>query len=203
MACRAALVTPFLWAAQQTIEKYLKCILLLNRIPATNVRHSLSLSFQKIQESGKVHIQLVHGTKEFIERIDAYGTFRYREVSSIGFGMDLVTLDRAVWELRRYCSLSEAPSCAVLGDGQPAPIVRIEGGLLEATIDSDSNPAREALLWQNAFFGRRRRKQVRLRKWFQTHNAPLFLHPEILDEVLKYVFLPKNVVAGYRTHKQP
>src|SRR6266571_4943728 len=41
MACRAALVMQFLWASQQAIEKYLKGILLLNRIPAKDVRHDL------------------------------------------------------------------------------------------------------------------------------------------------------------------
>src|SRR5258707_665913 len=34
---RAGLVTQFLWASQQTVEKYLKCILLLNRIRANDV----------------------------------------------------------------------------------------------------------------------------------------------------------------------
>ena len=31
MAMRARLAIPFLWSAEQAIEKYLKCILLLNR----------------------------------------------------------------------------------------------------------------------------------------------------------------------------
>jgi hypothetical protein len=30
-----------LWASQQMVEKYLKCILLLNRIPGKNIRHDL------------------------------------------------------------------------------------------------------------------------------------------------------------------
>ena len=37
MACRAQMVTQFLWSSQQAIEKYLKCILLLNRIKASKV----------------------------------------------------------------------------------------------------------------------------------------------------------------------
>jgi hypothetical protein len=31
-------------------------------------------------------------------------------------------------------------------------------------------------------------------------NAPLFLHPEILDEVLKYVQFSKEGIAAYRAH---
>jgi HEPN domain-containing protein len=41
MAYRAGLSYSSLWASQQAIEKYLKCILLLNRIPAQQVAHSL------------------------------------------------------------------------------------------------------------------------------------------------------------------
>src|SRR3954451_19148338 len=38
---RAGLTMQYLWASQQAIEKYLKCILLLNRIPALDVKHDL------------------------------------------------------------------------------------------------------------------------------------------------------------------
>ncbi len=37
MACRAAFTTQYLLASQQAVEKYLKCVLLLNRIPAKDV----------------------------------------------------------------------------------------------------------------------------------------------------------------------
>ena len=39
MAYRAGLTMQYLWASQQAIEKYLKCILLPNRIPAVGVKH--------------------------------------------------------------------------------------------------------------------------------------------------------------------
>jgi len=81
--------------------------------------------------------------------------------------------------------------------------VRLANGSLEKIIDDPKNPAREPLLWQNGFFGKRARKKVRLRKWFQAHNAPLYLNPQILDEVLKYVFLTKEIKTGYRSHTKP
>lgn len=203
MASRAGLVTPFLWAAQQAIEKYLKCILLLNRIPAKNIRHDLTIGLSAIQKSGKLSLGLTKVTEEFIERLDASGAFRYLEVSNIAFGAELVPLDRAVWELRRYCTRSDSPRKIRLREGYPARKISIPGGQLEKIIGDIRNPAREPLLWQNAFFGRRVRRRVKLKKWFHASNAPLSLHPEILDEVLKYVFLPKNLVAEYRRHKAP
>jgi HEPN domain-containing protein len=58
MAFRAALVTPSLWASQQAVEKYLKCILLLNRIPGAHVRHKLAAALDAIKGSGKLLLEL-------------------------------------------------------------------------------------------------------------------------------------------------
>jgi len=196
MACRAALVTQFLWASQQAVEKYLKCILLLNRIEAKDVRHNLGKALSKINGSGKVPLGLTNGTQNFIVRLDQYGQYHYLEVSNIAFGAELVNLDRAVWELRRYCTLAQEPRQEQLRNGVAAPLVSISDGYLEKILDDSKNQAREPLLWQNGFFGKRTRKRVRLRKWFHAQNAPLYLNPQILDEVLKYVYIPSNVEAG-------
>jgi HEPN domain-containing protein len=200
MACRAGLTIQYLWASQQAVEKYLKCTLLLNRIPAKKVRHDLGTALHEIKTSGKVTLDLTKGTTEFIERLDKYGPQRYFEASNVGFGAELVTLDRAVWELRRYTTLAKEPQEAKLRDGYPAPRARIPGGTLEKIMDDPKSPARAPLLWQNGFFGKRARKTVRLRKWFQAQNAPLYLNPQILEEVRKYVFLPKKLEESYMRH---
>ena len=70
MACRATLLTQFLWASQQAVEKYLKCILLLNRIPANEVLHDLEKALAKINESGQLAMDLTAETKNFIEMLD-------------------------------------------------------------------------------------------------------------------------------------
>jgi len=111
MACRAVLLPQFLWASQQTIEKYLKCILLLNRIPAKKVFHDLSVALQTVNNSGKLALDVTDVTRKFIGHIDETGRFRYLEVSHLGEAAWLVSLDRAVWELRRFCTLSSGP-CA-------------------------------------------------------------------------------------------
>jgi hypothetical protein len=105
-----------------------------------------------------------------------------------------------VWELRRYCTLSQGPQQATLRDGYPAPRVRLPGGYLEKILDNASDRAREPLLGQNGFFGKRARRTVRLPGWIQASNAPLDVNPQILDEVLKYVYLPKDVTTSYRAH---
>jgi hypothetical protein len=52
LACRAQLPVQFLWASQQTLEKYLKCILFLHHIEARKVKHDIRLALKLVEESG-------------------------------------------------------------------------------------------------------------------------------------------------------
>jgi HEPN domain-containing protein len=201
-AFRARLVSQYLSASQQSVEKYLKCILLLNRIPAREVRHNLGAALGKIISSTTLALSLTESTKKFIDYLDSLGRFRYLDISNYVLWRDIVRLDRTVWELRRYCTLSEVPRSIKLRDGVPPAKVRLDGGVLEKIIDDVKSPAREPLLWQNAFFGKRVRRRVRVGGGFHCTNSPLSVHPEILDEVLKYVLLPKDVVDACRAHAQ-
>jgi len=198
MSFRAALPNPSLWSSLQAIEKYLKCILLLNRIPCTDARHNLRSALDAINGSGKIVLDLTPVTIDFINYVNEFGSFRYLEVSTVASGTSLTALDRAGWELRRYCSRDDAPKRLRLKHGVIPPKFRFEGGYLEAVIDSADNPAREPLLWQNAFFGKRQRRQVRRRPWMKAENAPLYLNPQMIDEVVKYVYLPRPLVTAYR-----
>jgi len=203
MAFRAA-ISPSLWASQQMIEKYLKCILLLNRIPGKDVRHNLRKALNAINNSGKLSLDLTPATQEFIEYIDTYGTYRYLEVSKFFNTRDIINLDRTAWELRRYCTLDPAPRQTKLDKGVPAPKIHLPGGYLEGIIDNINDPARRSLIWQNAFFGKRQRKSLKgMTIRLKAINAPLYLNPQILDDVLKYVYFPKALEAAYRTHTKP
>jgi hypothetical protein len=201
MAFRAALDGPVLWASQQTIEKYLKCILLLNRIKARDIYHELDKALDCL---AGFPLDLTPATTSFIEHVDAFGKSRYLEVSRVAYGRDIVRLDRAVWELRRYCTLSESPRLIKLlrGVPPPKPKVQLPGGYLESIIDEPNDPAREPLLWRNLFFGVRTRRYVRVSGWTKAKNSPLYVTPQVLDEVLTYVHIPKAVVTAYRTQKK-
>ena len=76
------------------------------------------------------------------------------------------------------------------------------GGVLEKIIEQKDHPAREALVWKNLFFGPSRRKGVMMRSNWESGNSPFFLHPEIIDEVLKYVYIPKDIAEGVRQFAQ-
>lgn len=214
MAFRVALLQQFFWSSQQAVEKYIKCILLLNRIPAKKMRHNLRYGLDKINNEGKFKLRLSPDSHEFIQRLNMYGIHRYFETSYYSLGREILSLDRTVWELRRYCAVLDY--CLEKSSGERKEMLEIElrrieqsendspqrfvltGGFLEKVIKDRESQAREALLFKNLFFGTSRRNSVRMGRRFYSANAPLFLHPEILDEVLKYVFIPENIVKAYK-----
>jgi HEPN domain-containing protein len=216
LAFRARLIPQFLWGGLQALEKYLKCMLVLNRIPAS-CGHDLGEILAAFEKSKPFELRLSARSKTFVKFLDTYGRHRYFESSWYVMGGEIVDLDRAVWEMRRYARIMRYDFHGK--DGSKINALPIElahnvdaesrhpqdfhimGGRLESILEKRGHPARESLVWQNGFFGRSRRRSVRLRSGLQAANSPLTLHPELLDEVLKYVWLPKDVREAYRNHR--
>jgi hypothetical protein len=131
-------------------------------------------------------------------------------------GYALVDLDRAVWELRRYCQVLDvfgktlpAAEQWLLDTAQeqvreskkrPAHEFRLPNGYLERVLKNKKHPARAALIWNNGFFGERKRKSIRARHYLDAENAPLYLFPHMLDQLLEYVFVPSGLANAYRRH---
>lgn len=196
------------------MEKYLKYILLVNRIEARKIGHDLSKGLKKIDDNASFKLQLSSDVYKFIEHLDTFGRHRYFETMYTYDGSDLLLLDKTIWEVRRYCQpiewratradgrvvdLSSAVlrSIELARDHPPYKFRHIHGHL-EKIISKRSHPARPALVWQNAYFGTRDRPSVTLPGWSGFANSPLSLNPQIVDEVIKYVFLPRDVVAAFR-----
>ena len=196
LAYRAQLPVQFLWASQQALEKYLKFILFLERIKTKKLGHELSPALKAIEDGG-LALDLTKSTQRFIASIDRTGRFRYMEVSFVVWWHWIIALDRAVWELRRFCTSSPAPRNLRLVDGEVAPRYRLKEGYLEKVLDARQNPAREHLLWHNGFLGRSRKK-VTVRGSFIAVNAPLFNHPELVDQLAGLAFLPAELAKAYR-----
>ena len=213
MCYRAGLISQFHWSSLQAFEKYFKAILLYNRIKAKNLGHDLALA-QKHVEKAPFKIGLSNLSLKFLAHLDTYGRFRYLETSYFTFGPKLVELDKAVWELRRYCRVmdyllhipGESPKPMLEMEIQrnekakerPFQEFHIVGGALETIIAKRTHPARAPLIWQNGFYGNSRRRMVSVPTHHYAENSPLFMYPEILDCVLEYIYIPKDVVAAYR-----
>lgn len=213
MCYRAGLIAQFHWSSLQAFEKYFKAILLFNRIKAKNIGHDLSLAKKHLKKLPFV-MKLSGTTNKLLSHLDDYGSFRYLETSYYIYGPKLVELDKAVWEIRRYCrvmnyeiALEDKTIKNMLdlevkrneeAEKQPFQKFHIIGGTLETILSKKTHPARAPLVWQNGFYGSSRRKKVRVPTHHYAENSPLFLHPEILDYVLEYIHIPKDVVKAYR-----
>ena len=210
---RAHLVPQFLWSCQQALEKYLKCLLLLNRVPATNISHDLQKALNLVETRLPFSIKLNDEIRRFISRMDSTGRYRYMEASQDVRHLDLVTLDWAVWTIRRYCQSMNydlrtfgGPIVNMLdlmrteierSESKPPHEFRLIGGALEDVISNRDHPARAALVWNNCCFGSRHRKKLRLSTYSAGINSPFFLHPELLAEAEKYVMVPRDVKHAY------
>jgi hypothetical protein len=214
-AYRDRLVPQFLVASHQTIEKYIKCILLINRVTARKIDHSLSKGIKKLEEIETFRITLSKETQDFIGYWDGHEKIRYFEYSYYVFGPALINLDRTVWELRRYCRRLDYH--LETSDGKEIPMLqkeltrmeqfklnpqkyRLQGGILEKIIEDSESPARTTLIWKNAFFGKRTKRNIQLVCLSYSGNSPLSLHPEILVEVDKYVKIPVAVFESYKEY---
>lgn len=215
LACRYELFPQFLWAAHQAIEKYLKAILLYNRVKATNVGHDLALALS-LTERLPLQIELSSGSREFIAHLAKVGEFRYIDIPFHVHGHILVDLDLTVWEIRRYCQILNVFGKALplkeqklldvarsdLADSKTEPRhkFRLQNGLLEEILDKRKHPSRSALLWNNPCFGVRKRTTVRVKNHLNAQNPLLYPYPEMLDELVKYAYIPKKLVVAYRQH---
>ena len=109
LAYRARLIPQFLWSSLQAIEKYLKCVLVLNRVPAPR-GHNLAEILQVFEKNKKFEMRLTDATRKFLLYLDTYGRHRYYETPYYTEGHELISLDRAVWEVRRYARVMEMSS---------------------------------------------------------------------------------------------
>jgi hypothetical protein len=166
-----------------------------------------------LKANGRFQVDLSDEVRDFFAYLENGARFRYYELSYHGNELGLSTLDRSVWELRRYC---QALDYDLTIDGLPVnqldanlervrtalertdPGSCLSDGWLERILDSETHPARSAIVWKNLFFGTRRRKSMRLQQHSEIGYSPLDLHPEILDEASKYVYIPKEVQDHYR-----
>lgn len=215
LACRYELFPQFLWSSQQAIEKYLKAILLYNRVKATKVGHDINAAMQ-LAANLPFKIELSDRSRKFVELIANYGEFRYLDVPFHLYGHVLVDLDLTVWELRRYCQvlnvfgkvlpeeeqalLDEAHKHLQVSSTEPRYKFRLRNGLLEGIIDKRTHPSRAALLWQNPCFSARHRSTIKAKAHLNAQNPHLTHYPQMLEELLKYVYIPKKIADAYRAH---
>ncbi|MBY6072473.1 HEPN domain-containing protein [Marinobacter salsuginis] len=213
MAYRADLFPQFHWSALHALEKYAKCIAILVRVPRPKrpIKHEVQRTLDLISE--KLDISLSEQTKNFIRWLEDFGArFRYLEVSWSIKDCELARLDRAIWELRRFCNAGlyeySGNQFVSVSKNRYDPIKAIDkpnkantfiaGGFLEKTLEKRNSMARPDLVWCNLYYSASKRKRVYMKRPVMAENSPFFLYPEIIDEVSKYTFVPKEIIDAYK-----
>ena len=216
MAYKAALYPQFLWSSLHALEKYAKCILILTRVPKPQKRedyinHEVNKAIVLLYD--RVDIILSEQTKNFICRLENGAEDRYLGVSWVAQEVELAVLDKAVWELRRYCNSSlyiysdndflevkpNAYDVLKLIDKPIHQNTHISGGFIEETLKNKESSARPELVWSNLYYNNSNRKSVKMKTYpLMFENSPFCLYPEIIDEVAKYSFVSSKVRNTYK-----
>jgi hypothetical protein len=211
LAMRARLAGPFLWSAEQAVEKYLKCILMLNRRPTNGLSHKIGPALDRINNSLPFRIKLRKGEQAIFDHLAEWDADRYLLGSFVLRDIEVLQLDRLAWKLRGYCQpldvvhYADPPCEKVLMenvrrieanlDGEPKSGY-LEGGKLERILQDRNHPAHGPLVWKNLMYSLSKRNSVKFRSGFQAVNSPLWLNPELAQEAAKWMYIPPRIVSA-------
>lgn len=216
MAYRARLFSQFFWSAEQAIEKYLKCILMLNRQKVKFFGHDIAEGLKQLNSLLPFKIEFTQPEITVFDQIVRQDADRYFNLSWHVHDVEVLKLDLLVWRLRQYCTpldverIGIKPSRAALlrniarlearlsDPDTPSKKGHLMHGLLEKILKDRKHPARESLVWQNARFTTAVRKTIKTTRQFHASNAPLWLTPELLDDVKPYMHVPGPYAEAYR-----
>jgi len=216
MAYRKEFDQQFLWCSLQAIEKYLKAILIYNRTSTKGLSHDLTKALSRVKEISDLEFALPSpDLEEFIEYISIYGADRYLSRPTHIKRGALLTLDKTVWCIRRYCFFMHQ---VIHKNGKDKDLFEfnktkatnpyyeeyrhkytIFNGYLENVIRKNS-PSYEDLVWKNFFYGRVKKHKIKNFTFRSSSNNPTHsLHPEIFYTLQKYVDFPKSIKNEYKS----
>lgn len=212
LCIKAGLVPQFLWSSLQAFEKYLKCILLLNRIPSGRVGHKIADALKLVREEVPYTTDLHPDAFRVFTQIANQGADRYLIDSYAIHGHVLPELDAAIWDVRRYCqTIRPLRDCTpqearifeltlehIVNSRSSPHKFRISGGLLETIVADKHHPAHAGLCWQNGFFCKNSRSKVKARFYMEAENAPLLLYPDMVDYLSELIFIPGKSRGEYQ-----
>lgn len=202
---RLQLHRQFLWMSLQSIEKYIKCILLLNRIPSKKMGHDISKGLHLLYDKLDFPISISNGTANFIEYLSKFGHNRYGELSYYVLGDAIHNLDRATWEIRRYCQSISLCSISTHRQNRKADIrwYRLEhirlssesppenyhlfGGELEKIRDNKKHHLRKTLLWKNFHYWNPCCSPYTWLSHSYSENSALDLHQELAPSLQELI----------------
>lgn len=206
----------FRWCALQAIEKYFKAILIYNRRSAKGLGHNLEMALERVTEIPDLGFSLpARDSEELVSFLSRYGTDRYLSHPTHLRDGALLTLDKTIWAIRRYCFFMHQ---VVERNGTEVPLFelnkkratdpyyedqrqkyKIFRGYLEKVIEKRL-PSYDALVWKNFYYGRIKKHRIKnFRFRMSSQNPAHSLRPEVFPLLEKLVDFPKSIKAMYRS----
>jgi HEPN domain-containing protein len=191
----------FLQLAQQSLEKYLKAILLFHGVKNKNGGHNLVILLQKCEKEIS-HVKFDKETKDIINKLNGSEHGRYLTYSFYGSSDYLLELDRAVMMIRRFCQSDTSTAKAYSETDSENLRKRYHSGKLVFAGKIENiikNPKKykklySNLIWKNFYLGTKRKRSIYLDKTWWAKNSPLSVLDDIkhYDAVKDYVYLPND-----------
>ncbi|MBF0230885.1 MAG: HEPN domain-containing protein [Desulfamplus sp.] len=199
---RMQLRQQFLWASQQSVEKYLKAILLFNGKSAryyqkagetkqTEFGHNLEALNNEVTKLSFLGYGLNDKDKSFLIYLNKQGgANRYLSTSAYNTPDVLQELDRLVWNVRRYCQYipDRCLGCKDVVPEMKEAVIRsindpiherqphkfsISSGKLEEIVNREPrDQARSTLVWANLFYGKKQRHKMTYNTFSSTDIPP-------------------------------
>jgi HEPN domain-containing protein len=212
---RHQLTEQFLWMSLQTVEKYLKAILLYADRSTRHLSHDVVKALKEAREIKELGLEITPRAEKFIRYLGDQGGNRYFTYPRFTDGEEQFHLDHTVWQIRRFCDDFFFPhKSARMREHHLSRLRYVQSdeihekrtpfrldprGFLETVLDDGKHPTlREALVWKNFYFGSRQKQRINYTRWKTWSQAGTLMNPEIVDWAVKRVILSKAVVNEMR-----
>ncbi len=217
-ACyRLGLTIQFMHLAHQAVEKYLKAILLFNRVSTLEVGHHLKKARDKIISSTKLNFSLSKESNKFLKILDRKGSNRYFEHYHEATHFHLEWLDLIVFEVRAYCyvvnynqNICGKKICLLNHE-----LIKIKNhkeeldefrplfnGYLEKIFFGKKYNIRNQLVWSNRYWKGEIVESENDNIHFVTAYPTQCLHPECFDYLCKFIKFSGNVKRMAKSMKK-
>lgn len=212
---RNELIQQAYWFSQQSVEKYLKTILLYNENSILKIGHNLELALNLVDHLPNLKVELPDDVREGIIELNRQGTNRYYEYPYSFSNITYFNLDKIVWHLRRYC----IPNNIIIPVGdtkvnyqdfmikiahnekykkKPSKYKLSSLGVLEKILDDKKSIKRKHLVWKNQFYGETQKSKIKNVKYIQSFgNPPHFMDSSDFEELSKYIPFSKEVLKYF------
>jgi len=212
---KSKLFLQLLWMAAQSIEKYLKAILIYNEISVTQSNHHEHSDLYKmiIDSIKDIKFDFPDDVINFIKYLDEQGQNRYFSTPYVIQTNFLTQLDKTVWYIRRYCdNYRKTENGKSIFKEEIKRIqhqnlidhpnqFKLYKGYLEQVMEDEIYEHRKILIWKNSYYYKKyRRLNISDDNNEIIEIPPIDIDPDHFDLISKYIFFPRTIKPHFQKY---